>query len=231
MDLPIWNYWMWDDNGEYIHKYDYGMADHPDADFLWGTEWDQHWPRRLFWTPEEAAALSFGRSPNRVAWNDEPFGVKDMDGSSEFATHFSDLRQAILEAQKKGVLPTSIPALMYVHWAEANKIPFPPTLAEEIEVFHKSITEGAEQYTKLQDIIRDQRDEIERLKAEKVDGKIHPRTGNNMLRIILAVATEKYGYPKPGSANRISDTLLHNGFSLDEETILKYLKQATDLEG
>src|SRR5947207_247613 len=119
-DLPRWDYWMWDDEGKYMFKYAYGMADHPDADFLWETEWDEKWVRTLFWTPEQATALAFGRSPDKVPWDDEPFGVKDMDQSSEFATYFHDAREEIIEAQAKGVLPSAIPALMFVQWAEAN---------------------------------------------------------------------------------------------------------------
>lgn len=228
MDLPIWNYWMWDDEGEYIYKYDYGMADHPDADFLCGTEWDDHWPRRFFWTAEQAAALSFGRSPDAIPWNDERSGVKDMDQSSKFATHFCDLREEIIEAQQKGILPSAIPALMYIQWAEANRAPFPPALAREVEDFHKSISEGAEQFASLQDEIRQLREELDGLKTNGGDEKIHPRKENSMLRIILGVAKDKYHHPKPGAAKRISDALARNGLNLDEETIRKFLNEASD---
>src|SRR6266850_4510761 len=113
IELPIWNYWMWDDEGKYNYKYDYDMSDHPDWEHLQNTGWDKEWTRRLFWTAEQAAALSFGRSPDKVSWDNNPYGVKEMDGESEFPTYFCELRRQIIEAQEKGILPKPIPALMY----------------------------------------------------------------------------------------------------------------------
>lgn len=133
IDLPPkWNYWMWDEAGQYNYKYDHDMSDHPDCEFLERTAWDEEWTRRLFWTANEAAALSFGRSPDKVPWDNDPFGVKVMDGKSEFATYFCELRRQIIEAQEKGILPKAIPALMYIQWAELSNVPFPPTLAHLI---------------------------------------------------------------------------------------------------
>jgi hypothetical protein len=236
-DLPPWNYWMWDDKGEYIYKYDYGMADHPDAEFLWGTEWDEKWVQTFFWTAEQATALSFGRSPDKVTWDDEPFGVKDMEGSSEFASYFCMLRDGILEAQSKGILPSSIPALMYIEWTEKNDIPFPPSLAASIVAYHKTITDDAQRFVRLEKLVQQQGEEILQLQQElslerereKADAALNPRLRDNLLRVVLGVAKDKYQYSRPGAAKRISDALLEHEISLSEDTILGYLKQADDL--
>jgi hypothetical protein len=237
-DWPAWNYWMWDDKGEYIYKYDHAMEDHPDAEFLWQTDYDDKWMRKLFWSPEQATALSFGRSPDKVTWDDEPFGVKDMEGSSEFASHFCMLRDEIIEAQNKGLLPSSIPALMYVEWAETNNVPFPPSLASSVGAFHKQITDDAERFVRLEELVQRQGEELKKFQQEllvegqlrKVTAEAHPRLRSNLLKVILAVAKQKYGHPKAGAAKKIVDTLLLQGVSLSEDTLLSYLRQAEEID-
>ncbi len=235
-ELPRWDYWMWDDKGEFIFKYAHTMTDHPDADYLWETEWDEKWVRKLFWTAEQATALSFGRSPEKVPWDDQHWGVKVMDGSSEFASYFCMLREEILETQNKGILPFSIPALMYVEWTEANNIPFPPALASSVIAFHKTISEDAERFVRLEELVRLQGEQLSQLgnellaerQREKSATEPHPRLRNNLLSVILGLAKEKYGYPKPGVAKKISDALLLQDIRLSEETVHGYLKQAEE---
>jgi hypothetical protein len=228
-ELPRWDYWMWDDKGEFIFKYAHTMTDHPDADYLWETEWDEKWVRKLFWTAEQATALSFGRSPDEVPWDDQHWGVKVMDGSSEFASYFCMLRDEILEAQGKGLLPSSIPALMYIEWTEKYDIPFPPNLAGSVIAYHKMITDDAERFVRLEELVQQQSEELRQLREhEKAEAEPHPRLRNNLLKVIVGVAKDKYQYPRSGTAKRISDALLRQEISLSEETILGYLKQAED---
>lgn len=216
--LPRWDYWMWDDESNYIPRYAYDMVDHPDRDFLWQTEWDERWTRQLFLKVEEAVALSFGRSPDKVPWNDDPWGVKEMEGSSEFATFFCDVRQVVVDAQESGALPTPIPALMYIQWAAAKGVPFPPALARAIENFYDVVMHR----------LMDHLDGGDADVAVRPD-KANKRKENNLLRLVLAVAMDKYRHPAPGAAKRIADAIDRQGGSLDEETIRKYLKEAETL--
>ncbi|MCP1974306.1 hypothetical protein [Bradyrhizobium elkanii] len=218
---------MWDDAGNYIHKYVYGMIDHPDCDFLWDTEWNEKWTKRLFWTAEEAAALSFGRSPDKVPWNADPWGVKEMDGSSEFASYFCQLRKEIIKAQENTILPRAIPALMYIQWADANNIPFPPALAQTINQFYGSLTRESDKLPASdEDTTTSEKNQELGKRSRNNDGEVHPRLKNNYLKLILAVAREKYHHPRPGAAKRMSETMDKQGFSLDEDTILNYLTTA-----
>jgi hypothetical protein len=88
-DLPYrWDYWMYDEYGEYIYKYDYNMLDHPDMEFLERTACDaDFWATKFFWTTDQATALSFGRSPEKTEFDTY---MEEMDGSSEFATYFCE---------------------------------------------------------------------------------------------------------------------------------------------
>ena len=112
MDVwPVWNYWLFDADGEYNERYDDTLSAHPDADFLYGTEAEPEWAHKFFWTVDEAAALSFGRSPNKVPYDKY---IEEMDGSSEFATLFCDVREQIEIAQREKGLLSPMPAQAYV---------------------------------------------------------------------------------------------------------------------
>jgi hypothetical protein len=141
LDWPIWNYWMFDDNVDFIFRYDHTMDGHPDAEFLYGTDYEPEWAHRFFWTADEAAALSFGRSPTKVCHDQY---MEEMDGSSEFATHFCELRLAIIEAQNAKTLPETIPACMYAEWAQRNNLPFPPALADKVSGWFKRVMSQVE---------------------------------------------------------------------------------------
>lgn len=224
IDLPTrWNYWMWDEEGKYNYKYDHDMSDHPDYEHLERTGWTEEWTRRLFWTAEQAAALSFGRSPDQVPWDNNPYGVKEMDGESEFPTYFCELRRRILEAQNREILPKAIPALMYIQWADANRLPFPPALADAIQVFYDSLALRTDA----------EREKVDERSTEKKprdeNAELHPRRRNNYLKAILGMAKEKYRFPRAGVAKRISDDLAKHELELGEETILSFLKEAEDL--
>lgn len=140
---PVWNYWMYDEAGEYRYELEFGYG-HPDAEFLTDTVWEDEWTYKFFWSVDEAAALSFGRSPSVVRYDQY---MREMDGSSEFASYFCRLRETILAAQSAGTLATPIPAKMYIDWTEGCRVPFPPVLAEKVRSnFNKMIVRmnGAE---------------------------------------------------------------------------------------
>jgi len=218
---------MWDEEGNYKLEYKNGMDDHPDAYLLWQTDWDDSWVRKLFWSAEEAAALSFGRSPDKICW-DEDFGFRGLYGISEFATHFCNVLDAILEAQMKDILPDQIPALMYARWAEANGVPFPGELAQSVDSFYKMLADAAVQSAELEKLIHERREELERLRNELPDD-LSPKLRNNLYKVVLGVAKDKYQYNIPGVAKRISNALLEHKIKVGEETILDYLRKAEDL--
>ncbi len=213
----VWNYWMWDENGEYRYKYDHALDDHPDHEFLRDTEWDDRWSQKFFWTAKEAALLSFGRSPTKVSWEDPHFGVEQADCDSEFATHACSVFREIIKAQARQVLPPAIPAKMYVEWALANDMPFPPNLANAVLAHYELVMSQKNQPT------------VDKKISDETNEKVNPRLEHNYLRVILGLARAKYGYPKPGVAQKISGVLATEGMTLSDDTILKYLRAAEAL--
>jgi hypothetical protein len=138
---PSHNYWMYDERGDFIYKYEFDMIDHPDCEFLENTDYEDKWAKQQAWTVDQAAALSFGRSPDKV-----PFDyLNEMDGSSEFATILHDLRDRIQAALHDGSLPIVIPAKAFVEWAIKNDLPFPPGLEEQVKTFAEDATRVEEE--------------------------------------------------------------------------------------
>jgi hypothetical protein len=184
-DLPYrWDYWMYDEHGEYIYKYDYDMSDHPDAEFLEKTDCDaDFWAAKFFWNADQATALSFGRSPDEAEFDTY---MEEMDGSSEFPTYFCALRERIVEAQQTKILPDLIPARMFIQWAEGNELPFPPSLAGRIdEIFDKMMAIGQQQQEVGAGLVNDTANET--LRKGGIE-KVSARKEENVLKIIYALA-------------------------------------------
>jgi hypothetical protein len=133
-DWPSSDYWMYDQNGQFIHKYVFDMSDHPDFEFLEDTARESDWEKKTGWSVDEACALSFGLSPTKVPYDEY---MKEMYGSSEFATYFCDLSDEIIAAQDLGILSTpDISPRLYVEWARNKSLPLQPSLAQEVISFH-----------------------------------------------------------------------------------------------
>jgi hypothetical protein len=133
---PSHDYWMYNENDDFIYEYAHNMNEHPDREFLDGTDYENEWVLQFFWSVDQAAALSFGRSPNEVSYDAD---MQSMDQSSKFATYFCDLREHIIEAQRDRILPERIPAVMYAQWAQQNGLPFPPELAKQVSSFFADV--------------------------------------------------------------------------------------------
>jgi hypothetical protein len=210
-DWPEHDYWLWDENGKPIWKHQITLQDHPDAEFLAGTDYEPEWSRKFFWSADEATALSFGRSPSQVAYDKY---MEEMDQLSEFATNFCDLREVIMEAQRDGLLPTPlIPAQMYVEWATKNCLPFPPSLAVEVRARFDKVMAVPDHSGSPADVddaaSAENTDRNLRSKPVRAGGS-SKREDRTSLAIIYALAWRHYGLgkrTKSDVANRIEEIL------------------------
>lgn len=233
---PAWNYWMYDQEGEYRYELELAYS-HPDFEFLSDTEWETEWSYRFFWSVDEAAALSFGRSPSKVLYDRY---MQEMDGSSEFASYFCQLREAILSAQAIGTLPTPIPAKLYVDWTEASRVPFPPALAEAVR---SNFSRMIDQMNGVE--VKETPADAKAVSISSPDGGISRhdlRQYHTLLGIVYALAWRHYrlGTKRTtfGAATRIASVLDElraqlSGARLEgnEKTIKKYLDDALDRFG
>jgi hypothetical protein len=88
----------------------------------------QHWTRMSLWTLDEAVALSLGKDPRRVNWDN----VRSLVQISAFAAEFQSRREIILRAKQAGQLwEQTIPGV-FVAWAERMRVELPLPLTEGI---------------------------------------------------------------------------------------------------
>jgi hypothetical protein len=139
-EWPIWDHWKYfaslnHDDGRYTVSANDGIPD-DELPFVDAADYEPSWARKWWWTADEAAALSFGKSPNAVPYDDY---MASMDGSSEFVTAFCAVREHIMQAQSTNDLADPFPAKVYVDWALKQGMPLPPQLAEEVTQFFDQV--------------------------------------------------------------------------------------------
>jgi hypothetical protein len=235
-EWPVWDYWLYDEQGGYIYDYPAKVSRHPDAEFLDGTDYENEWTLKFHWTADEAAALSFGRSPNKVPYDRY---MEEMDGSSEFATHFCALRRHIMQSQKDGHLPDLILARMYSYWAIKQGIPFPTQLAEAVETFFNRAMGIDSVGVAKADDSRAAIDIKRKVASEQVDDDDHEplsRRESTLLSILYGLAWKHYGLGKGSTSitgiatnmEKVLDRLRENNVHLEGKvkTIAKRLSEA-----
>ena len=218
-----WDYWLQEDvgNGTSILVYENDLSEtdvrHPTYD-LDLKKWCSKW----YWKPYHAAAISFGRDPEKL---------KNIDGSlpihnekrakhNELIGHINTVEELI---QKQ--LPTFFPPAQYIEWAENVGVDFPEFVRRQVE--------------------RVNRERESALHANPFDGEQMAysaptprgnlkRVDNNLIKILLALLLET-GRIK-ASPNDLSKKLVTQlagleleGDKLTPPIISKRLEQARDL--
>ncbi len=83
-----------------------------------------HWSKPVYWTLEEAIALSLGRAPERVTWK----WVESHNGVSPFATEFGRRRDLAIRARVVGEITDPIAPGAFIAWGRRQGWQFPPEL-------------------------------------------------------------------------------------------------------
>lgn len=105
-----------------------------------------HWSKMAHWTLDEAIALSFGKAPERVNWEN----VKPHVGVSPFALQYSRVRDLALRAMAwKQVFDPVLPSI-FLGWARRTEIDVPAELLSLIERRGIVISDWKDLYNKLQ---------------------------------------------------------------------------------
>lgn len=178
---PRHDYWMYDEDGNFIHRFALESYDGPNEEWIGSPEYEDAWTRQFFWSAEEAAALSFGRSPSADVFKN---GYPDeMDGSDQFATYYCKLRDHIRDKQEAGELANPMPAKMYVDWALLKGLPMSPSLAGEVTKFFDKVT----QPNPTTISVKEQTTSSEEIDLESIKELIGTRELNNLLGIVYAM--------------------------------------------
>ena len=150
-DYPAWNYWAWEqllDGRQRPVETSDGVLYESDIrnDMYWLDV--NRWCKRghFFWTPQEAALISFGRDPDKVdrteddfIFHDDFLRTDDEDGQKnvELRQFITDVYEAIRHAQVTGELRPRIAREAYIEWAKDEGIDVPHFVVEAIDAFER----------------------------------------------------------------------------------------------
>lgn len=199
------------------------------------------WARKPYWSADESVALTFGKDPERVGWEE----TESLAGVSEFARDYCHLRERVLQAQNQSELHKHIIPAEYLAWANKHDIDLPGELERSVLVNERDITELQRKYDELQQKDRVQeieiqklRYEVDRLRAGATPTKpvtkeeIGPKEKASLLKMVIAMAMDGYRYDPAKLRSDVPKEIAHaieeRGMSLDVDTVLKYLRMARD---
>jgi len=202
----------------------------------------REWARARRWSADECLFLTFGKNPDAIVLVE-----KDKAGTSHFARHRDAVREQILAAQRNKELPERIRPVEFLAWAREHKIDFPAELEEAVSTNELDLAQLQDRYEKLRHENQMLRYELDRLKAsshpqlkESSTRELSKKERNSLNKLILGMAIHKYKWNPhaarhPAPSNIADDLkLLHfDGvdlrLGLDEETVLKYLREAMEV--
>lgn len=188
------------------------------------------WSKMPFWDPDEATALSFDKNPSFVNWTN----IGPLVSGSPFADQYSKWRLIIMRAEIAGDLSDRILPGDFVSWAERTGIDLPTGLKNAVRAAVQRIEDKESIILERESL----RTEVENLRAELEAARLSEVSLNagerkSLMKLALGMAIHKYNYDPAasrGSAPKnISDGLALKGLTLDEDTVRKWLKKASEL--
>jgi hypothetical protein len=214
-----------------------------------------HWSKTPYWYLDEAAALSFGREPRLVKWEN----VKEYTEVSPFAYKYERLRDLILRAQATRQLDDPALPSFYIAWAKRNGIDFTDDLEAAVVAHGDQIGDWKSKYDEVSSRYEELLTLSERLAQQmqtnkqshqslqeriaELEGMLEAAPKPNMglggkeresvLRLIIGMAVCGYSYDPTASRSKvvteIASDLTRAGVELSEDTVRKWLKQAAEL--
>lgn len=121
-----------------------------------------HWTKTAHWTLDEAVALSFGKAPEVVRWEN----VKYYSQVSPFAAQYARVRDLTLRAVPWKQLYDPILPSLFLAWAKRTDVSYPPELERRLLARGHQIADWKTHYDSAREEVDKARTENERAKAE-----------------------------------------------------------------
>jgi hypothetical protein len=186
------------------------LQQYPDAHFA-------YWGKMAKWTLDEAVALTFGKAPQRFKWEYIEREVRAFP----FAEKYSERRELALRAKLHTPHTQSVLPSVFIAWAQKMEIPVPNELIASVE-----------KYAPLKPL-----KPLKPMKENKDDHDSLPETErNSLLKLVLGMAISAYKYDPKETRNHATGTsrgsiqyaLNEHDLNMDEDTIRKYLNEASE---
>lgn len=193
-----------------------------------------YWCKAAAWYDDEFTALLLARNPKVVTME----SIKRAKNLSTFANEFLDLRELVSRAVlKKQLLRATRPGFA-IAWAKRNRIPVPKALEAAVREHGHQVADWKTAYDQQAAIVADLKAKIAKLevaetKPEPTTADLGIRERDSLLKIVLGMAIKGYSYDPKASRNptakEVASDLSLIGLRLDEDTVRKYLAEATEL--
>ncbi len=193
----------------------------------------EYWGKLPFWNLEEAVSLSFGKNPKTVNITT----LKPHLQVSDFARKFSERLEHVQRAEITRQLSKFCKPDAFIDWALRMGIDVPWSLQKVVFTFLPRQTDWQARF-EAEHLLREKAEaEVADLRAQlksigppqKPD--VSPRVKASFQRLILGMAIRGYRYDPRAAKSRaikdITDDLTLLGIRLDEDTVRKYLSEAS----
>lgn len=181
----------------------------PDAD----ADFD-FWSKAAYWTLDEAVALSLGKDPKKVKWDD----IKSLIDRSPFIQGYGKRRDLANRAKTAGQIKEPTPPSAFVEWSQENDLSFPQQLAEKVKARMKKT---------------DATVPTPSAPAKPKANELKTREKDTLLKLVIGMAVAGYRYDPKATKNQavtdITDDLAKLGLSLDADTVRRWLKEAASM--
>ena len=213
------------------------------------------WSKATYWNLDEAIALTLGKDPRQVEWPDLE-AITDYP-TPPFVAKFTEIRELAKRAiNYKELFDPAVPSF-FLAWARRIDLEMPDQLILAVEKTGIRVGEWQDLYEELlkrhNEMVKEANRKHDEMSEEiskltetarqlqsQLDSKaasqgLEPRGRSSLLKLILVMAVKKYGY-RPGNKNKatggnresISSDTQKLGLKMDNETIRKYLNEASE---
>ena len=209
------------------------LGDGRNTFFFLETECDadyKHWWRMPIWSDDDAVALSLGKDPRRVQWQN----IKAYLGTSAFAQEYKNRLDVLhLIRHEDGYDPDCDLVVMmypfeYVDHLERLEYEGVAALKAHMPAPKEAPIDWEQRYNTL--------NQEHQILLKKREEPLQERERNNLYKMILGMAIEKYNYrpeeEKNGATGKKRDSIHQDlkrlGIKIDSKTILSHLRKAKD---
>jgi hypothetical protein len=199
------------------------------------------WCKARFWKIDEAAALLFGKDPDKVNRPDI-LSSHYSENSFYFTKEYFRVCTLMERAQEAGQMSRTSTPGAFLTWAKRVGIPYPPELEKQVLLHGHAVIDWMAHYKELKaksdreiDRLKKTIEELQKVidKAQAGDKPLHAKERNSMLKMIGGMAIAYHGYDtqaeRSTTVSEITADLLRIGIDLSDDTVRKYLIESKEL--
>jgi hypothetical protein len=214
-------------------EWDFGL---PDREKLWQDASYDTWARAPFWSADECAALALGKDPGQISG----LAMELLYGTARFGSRLKHIYEEILKAQANKELHDRIRPVEFLAWAKEKKIHFPDQLEVAVSDNEADVVALQRRNKKLRDEIQKLRYQQDRLRGANPPQPKEPPTElslkerRSLHRLVVGMAVAGYRWDPKAARSPVPKEIAHDlkkhGLDLDQDTVLKYLREAAGEE-